>query len=202
MAFGPNSTNPRERRAYAHVKIAAAKESGELRDLWVAQMAVNQTGDFKKAANSGFKGAIEGAAMADEATRVIVEKGREVADPSLTPRIVTSNGVYAGRRSRVFSAFATGAYMGIQPGPVEGTLSLMLADHDKVGYPAPQTIPSDSEGNPDVWQIRHISDEARTAIASVAATIEVPRPRGERITNLYPGAEMRLPPEGQLYTSP
>ncbi len=190
MSFGPNSTNARERRAYAHAKIAAAKESGELRDLWAAQMAVVATGDFRKSVGSNFRKAIESAAMSDEATRTIVERVRDLNDPELSPRgRVRMDGLeieYAGRLSSDFSAGFHGIYMhrshAVSDRPAgHEPVTISLHDHGAHGYPAPHIVPTDAEGEPEVWQIRHIPDGARMALASMASEAMIPRFPGDPV---------------------
>jgi len=62
MAFGPESTNPRERRAYAHAKLAKLRDPGTLGPKWYcdaldeALLAVKAASGTKKGNASGFAG--------------------------------------------------------------------------------------------------------------------------------------------------
>lgn len=46
--FGPESTNPRQRRAYAHTILHKARSTGSIDDLRRAQEAVVAAGDSVK----------------------------------------------------------------------------------------------------------------------------------------------------------
>lgn len=62
MAFGPESTNPRERRAYAHAKLAKLRDPGTLGNTWhcdavdEALLAVKAASGTRKGNSSGFAG--------------------------------------------------------------------------------------------------------------------------------------------------
>ncbi len=54
MSFGPESHNPRERRAYAHSAISRARTTGTLDDFSAAQQAVVGAGNSRKTLASQF----------------------------------------------------------------------------------------------------------------------------------------------------
>jgi hypothetical protein len=85
MSFGPESTNPRERRAYAHAMIHKARETAGISELFEAQDAVAMVGTSRKSTESGFEGAVLGAIMADQSSRTIIELALRIDDPSRTP---------------------------------------------------------------------------------------------------------------------
>ncbi|GEM_PF-2809249 len=55
MSFGPESHNPRERRAYAHAIIAKARSTGSLNDAKAAEQAVARAGSSRKTQKSHFE---------------------------------------------------------------------------------------------------------------------------------------------------
>jgi hypothetical protein len=64
MAFGPESHNPRERRAYAHAVIAKFRQTGEFDDYEKATEAITAAGDSRKTLDSQFDEHLGGAERA------------------------------------------------------------------------------------------------------------------------------------------
>jgi hypothetical protein len=84
MAFGPNSTNPRERRAFAHLRIRQANESGVFEDVEAAHDAILAAGDSRKSRMSGFEDSLVGVARAVGCDiRRYVTTSQELLDPNV-----------------------------------------------------------------------------------------------------------------------
>jgi hypothetical protein len=88
MAFGPESSNPRERRAYADAMLAKASASGDRDDYTAAKAAVVAAGTSRKSRTAGFASRLMGAAMRNPHTSALVTAARRVIDPSQTPSVV------------------------------------------------------------------------------------------------------------------
>jgi hypothetical protein len=190
MAFGPKSTNPRERRAYAHAKIAEARESGDLRNFRAAQMAVRRVGDSRKSVMSGFEGAIRGAILADDATRVIAEKAKIVLDPEATPPYGETHLdeerylSYAGFESPDFSrGYRQGASI-TRIEEVEPWLANLAIDHISLNF---RDFDADGQlhvvplaancREVDALRVRTMPDGLRQMLAGIAERAEVLLPR-------------------------
>lgn len=167
MAFGPESKNPRERRAYAHATIARARLTGTDEDFDIAERAVSSTGGLK-AEESGFRGALIRAALSDVATRAIVVPARALLAPDRRRPLLTYNGRHestsgvfsgsplrGGRFGRAQTCTSDGEIINASPLTISGI------------KPPFGTIPTLDTGDRDVDVIgvRHIDEYSRTRLA-------------------------------------
>ena len=180
MAFGPESNNPRERRAYAHTLLAKARASRKLADYEGAKNAVTAAGDSRKTVTSGYKGALLTASMADKSTRISLKTAMEidatVNDPLSTSPLntVAKNHITVGRRSKDYAAGRQGVWMGrhgitdIATGDVEKLTDMWVTDFNTSKR---IDIPGTSEGALDPTAIRTMSDEARLVLARLVRRV-------------------------------
>lgn len=184
--FGPDSTNPRMRRAYAHAVINKARKSGEISDIDDAISAVDATGESRKSLDSGFDGAIEGAARQDFLTDTITVAGNRVLDIESTPRkkltwVGTDEQpkdlVSARRYSPDFELMGRGATLGItevreqETGVLLNSGGLDATSHDKDDDRSPQRIPITAKHTVDAIAVRRLPLENREKIAGIASRI-------------------------------
>lgn len=188
MAFGSESTNPRERRAYAHTILDKARRSGLLEDFVSAKRAVSGASQTEKGIHSGFVNALANAALSDTPTRILVEKAKEVLDPEKTPRKVISTlsvGKHLASARRYSQDFdlvhAEGSAMGrteiidMNTGEVGKFTVLRIIDHagDRVAH----RVPTTTDGEVDALAIRVMPDQLRSMLAQMAAPIETLEPK-------------------------
>jgi hypothetical protein len=84
MAFGPYSNDLRERRAFAHAKVAIAVETGLEEDVAAAHNAIRAAGNSRKTRNSGFEDRLKGVARAVGVDiRRYLLTSQELLDPSV-----------------------------------------------------------------------------------------------------------------------
>jgi hypothetical protein len=185
MSFGPESNNPRERRAYAHTILAKARTSGSVEDFEAAEKAVQSAGTSRKALASNFDRQLAGVAKLDEATRVIIEKADATLDPAKTPRkkltwVGTADSpkdlVSARRYSQSFSIVkSVGASMGRTEVLTHGTGEIVNFDQltatDLQGDRLPHVIPTDRQGRVSVRGVRTLPDAKRTTLAGIVKKI-------------------------------
>jgi hypothetical protein len=180
MAFGPNSFNPRVRRAYAHTMLNKAMETGSIEDLHAAKAAVNNT-HGEKSNRSGFKGALLNAALADTATKTIVSIAQDVlTNGDVGPRLNVLTDTYMVGVRRNTDDFSivnrSGAYLGrteVRRHEDDGLnvfTPLTVTEHD--GDRRPYIIPTIySTGEVDVITIRHLPEDRRNNLARMVGRL-------------------------------
>lgn len=183
MTFGPDSTNPRERRSYADAMLAKASASGTLEDYEAAQAAVVNAGNSAKSRRAGFQNRLASAALSDQDTRVIVTVGREVLDSTATPPVDGLGNAHIQlklqeRGSPDFVMFQSGvaSHRGYWQRPSDGVVEnfseLTLAEHGNSGKV--HTIPLVDHETVDVAGVRALPDQVRSEMASLALRIAEP----------------------------
>lgn len=185
MSFGPESHNPRERRAYADALIVKAKQTAALEDYDAAKKAVKASGTSRKSLASQYDQRLHSVALADKATCVIVTEAQKVLDPSQTPRtkltwVGTKSDpkdlVSARRYSQNFSLVGRkGSTLGrtevISPQTGEILVFTTLTATDHEGSRQPHVIPTDKKGQVDIEKLRRMPDKSRTELSRIVAKI-------------------------------
>ena len=181
MSFGPESTNPRERRAYAHSMIANAQASGSAEAFKAAELAVINAGDSRKSELSRFSERLFSVLMSDEATRVIVETAYEIDLTVTTPLDRMALGSIGkshdriGRVSPDYKCGHKGVWMGrygisdAETGAVEKLSLMWVADFDLTKR---MDVPGTENGELiDPRAIRQMPDQARQELADSVAKV-------------------------------
>ena len=197
--FGPESRNPRARRAYAHTLLQKAQKSGSLEDIAAARRVVTSI-KGKKAERSGFGGALLKAVVADSDTKTIVSIAQEVLSsgergPVLNnlPETYTTS---ISRHTTIFELGRKGVYLGRievrrhEDDALTARTQLTVTEHDgdKVG----RVIPTNPEGVLDVMAIRQMPDERRSDIARMVHRIG-PTPEEAAVAAIFSSMWTTMP---------
>lgn len=181
MAFGPNSTNPRERRAYADAMLAkASRSSATLQDFEAARAAVNKVGDTAKARSAHFPARLASAALRDVHTNAIVTLGRDTLDPAATPPRAVGPGFHPiqlkvqERTSKDYVEFEAGVsvfrnyWERTSNGVVENFGNLTIVEHEQS---KPYIVPLIDHETIDVAAVRMLPDQVRAEMAALAIKV-------------------------------
>jgi hypothetical protein len=185
MSFGPESSNPRLRRAYADTMLAKATRSGASADLRAAEQAISSVGDTRKAQAANFPQRLASAALKDVATQTIVDAARKTLSQSETPRCKLT---WVGTLERPYDLVATrryssdfsltelrGASMGrtevVDPATGELANFTELTATDLEGDRMPHRIPTNAEGEVSVMATRALPDAVRTSLSKIVSKI-------------------------------
>ncbi len=176
--FGPDSTNPRQRRAFANALLAKTRKSG---DAYTAIAAIDTVNALAggKAERSGLKQAAKKLPLSDAATRTIVEVGDAVMRGEAGKTVVPSQDpvcVLFSGKSEDFSLDQSGVYMrryARLDGGFSPNTELTITDHSRGVTTGPEWIPvtPDPKGEVDMLAVRKMPGYKRRHLADLASRI-------------------------------